>query len=51
MRDANGFRPGEEMHPTLTDYAVESMESEGLKDLAASVRVALAYGDLSGLPS
>ena len=48
-----GFMPcgeeGEEMHPTLTDYAVDSMESEGLKELAQSLRVALAYGDHSGL--
>lgn len=38
-----------EMHPTLTEEACESMRSEGLWDLALSVRVALAYGDCSGL--
>ena len=36
--------PGKDMHPTLTDEAVET-----LGNLAASVQVALAYGDASGL--
>lgn len=42
-------QPGEEMHPTLTDAACESLRSEGLYELACAVRVALAYGDSSGL--
>lgn len=41
--------PGEEMHLTLTDEACESMRSEGLFELACSVRTTLVYGDASGL--
>ena len=39
---------GESMHPTLTEEALETL-SEEAGDLASAVRVALAYGDVSGL--
>ena len=38
---------GEEMHPTLTDEAVATLE-EDTAGLASSLRVALSYGDFSG---
>lgn len=41
--------PGDEMHPTLTEAACESLRSEGLFELACSVRAALAHGDASGI--
>ena len=42
--------PGEEMHPTLTDEAMDCFEAgEEGKEVAQSLRVALAYGDDSGL--
>lgn len=39
--------PGEEMHPTLTDRACESLRVDGLFELACTVRVQLAYGEAS----
>lgn len=49
-----GFFPcgeaGEEMHPTIADEGLEHFtEDSGFRALACSVRVALAYGDMSGL--
>lgn len=47
--DRGGFfpvgEPGEEMHPTLTEEACESLRSEGLYELACDLRVRLAYGE------
>jgi|15BtaG_2_1085339.scaffolds.fasta_scaffold74768_1 hypothetical protein len=34
-----------EMHPTLTEWACTSLESEGLLELAYAVRMSLAYGE------
>lgn len=51
-----GFMPtgedGEEIHPTITEESMDSLSSyvqEWPHPLAASLRVALAYGDDSGL--
>ena len=40
--------PGGPMHSTLTEEATESLQ-EDAGDLVGAVRVALAYGDHSGL--
>ena len=41
--------PGEEMHPTISDAAMAEFAKGEFSELAAALRVALAYGDSSGL--
>lgn len=41
--------PGETMHPSICETAMESYRAAGLDDLAAAVNVALVNGDASGL--